>query len=341
MISGGLNLLSQILDGLSLKFLYLILTPVGFLYLIFFVWTYRILKSQERKIEKQRKLSIGGGVPLVRDSSVRPSQTDENEGKELTTPQKIEQLEAQTPDNEIKGGNENNDDEENDEKEDKKSIRANEDKELEEMNKKNQVISFANFLKVMDMAGRVIINLGFIYFLQFFCVNTLIIRVCSKVDISFMPLGCSVNGHYYRKGKFEFINMTYQIGMFVSKTIIKLVRRIQPIEVYTFAIVIINVIYIIEYYTGIFDWGYFIPIGLILGFFSGGTYAGGFYAILNSDKVDKNYKELTVNIATVFNDTGTFLSGIIGFFALKSIFSDDSLFDNQIFPEKDKHCVPE
>jgi len=341
MISGGLNLLSQILDGLSLKFLYLILTPVGFLYLIFFVWTYRILKSQERKIEKQRKLSIGGGVPLVRDSSVRPSQTDENEGKELTTPQKSEQLEVQTPDNEIKGGNENNDDEENDEKEDKKSIRANEDKELEEMNKKNQVISFANFLKVMDMAGRVIINLGFIYFLQFFCVNTLIIRVCSKVDISFMPLGCSANGHYYRKGKFEFINMTYQIGMFVSKTIIKLVRRIQPIEVYTFAIVIINVIYIIEYYTGIFDWGYFIPIGLILGFFSGGTYAGGFYAILNSDKVDKNYKELTVNIATVFNDTGTFLSGIIGFFALKSIFSDDSLFDNQIFPEKDKHCVPE
>ena len=57
LISGSLNFLSQLIDGLSLKFLYLLLTPVGLLYLLLFIWTYRILKSQERKIEKQRRLS--------------------------------------------------------------------------------------------------------------------------------------------------------------------------------------------------------------------------------------------------------------------------------------------
>jgi hypothetical protein len=221
------------------------------------------------------------------------------------------------------------------EKEDKKSIREAEDKEMEEMNKTNQTMSIANFSKVMKMVGEVIINLGFIYFLQFFCVNALIVRVCSKVDIKFLPKGCSENHHSYRRGKFEFINLAYQVGMFISKTIIKLVRKIQPIEIYTFAIVIINIIYITEYYTAFLHWGFFLGIGLVLGFFSGGTYAGGFYTILNSNRVDKNYKELTVNVATIFNDSGTFLSGIAGFFALNYwIDSEDAFKGQEVTPKE-------
>lgn len=185
---------------------------------------------------------------------------------------------------------------------------------MEEMNKANQVISCENFLRVMHMVGRVIINLGLIYFLQFFCVNTLIVIACNQKDIEFLPEGCSEKSHKtYRRGKYEFINLFYQIGMFLSKTFIKIVRRIQPIEVYTISIIIVNILYIFEYFFAFIPWPVFIPIGLILGFFSGGTYAGGFYTILNSDRVQKNFKELTVNIATIFNDSGTFLSGIIGF----------------------------
>ena len=136
-----------------------------------------------------------------------------------------------------------------------------------------------------------------------------------------MPVGCSDSGKPFRKGKFEFINLSYQVGMFLSKTFIKIVRKIQPIEVYTIVIAIINVIYIIEKSANKIPWGVFLPLGLILGFFSGGTYAGGFYTILNSNRVQKNYKELTVNIATIFNDAGTFLSGIIGW-ALYNFYLD-------------------
>ena len=210
-----------------------------------------------------------------------------------------------------------------------KSFRKKDDEQLENMNKKNKVMNCKNFSIVMNMCGEVIINLGLIYFLQFFCVNALIVRNCDKVDISFLPLGCSENHHSYRKGKFEFINLAYQVGMFLSKTFIKIVRKIQPIEIYTIVIVVMNVIYIIQYYTGIMHWGFYLFVGLILGFFSGGTYAGGFYTILNSNRVKKNYKELTVNVATLFNDSGTFLSGLAGFVALKYIFDDDDAFDGQ------------
>lgn len=132
------------------------------------------------------------------------------------------------------------------------------------------------------------------------------VRICDKEDIKFLPTGCSANGHIFRRGKYEFINLSYQIGMFLSKTFIKIVRRIKPIEVYTSVIAIINIIFIIEYFTDFLHWSAYLFLGLLFGFFSGGTYAVGFYTILNSDKVKQNYKELSINIATIFDDTGSF-----------------------------------
>ena len=114
--------------------------------------------------------------------------------------------------------------------------------------------------------------------------------------------------------------------MFISKSLIKIVRMIRPIEVYTVVTFIINILFIIEYYAGFLGWGNYIWISIIMGFFGGGTYSGGFYTILNSDKVQDNYKELTVNVATLFNDTGTFLSGIFGFLGLKYWFSSNDCF---------------
>ena len=292
LISGALNLMSQLIDGFSLKYLYLILFPVGIIYLILFMCTFRILKSQERRIEREERLS-NPDMGLVRDSSSTKSKAEEE-----TDNIPEENLEHHI-NNEVE--------------EDAKSIKEAEDKELEDMNKANQVFSCQNFLKVMHMVGRVLVNLGIIYFLQFLCVNTFIVSVCAHRDIKFLPCDKNEKGKVYRKGKFEFINLSYQVGMFLSKTFIKLVRKIQPIEVYTISILIINIVYILEYRFDFIPWPVYLPIGLILGIFSGGTYAGGFYTILNSDRVPKNYKELTVNIATIFNDTGTFLSGIIGY----------------------------
>ena len=300
LISGCLNLTTQLVDGFSLKYLYLVLFPIGFVYLFLFICTFRILKTQERKIEREERLSRAH-MSIMRDSSVSPTNNLAQQSQE-----EIGETVEEPKDGKMELVVEN-------ESEDPNKQKTADDKEMEDMNKANQVISCENFRRVMNMVGRVIINLGLIYFLQFFCTNTLIVIACNQKDIGFLPEGCSDSGKKFRRGKYEFINLFYQIGMFLSKTFIKIVRKIQPIEVYTIAILVINILYIIEYFGGFIPWGVYIPVGLILGFFSGGTYAGGFYTILNSDKVQKNFKELTVNIATIFNDTGTFLSGIIGY----------------------------
>ena len=309
LISGGLNLTSQLIDGFSLKYLYLFLFPVGVVYLLLFICTFRILKAQERRIEREERNS-NPNLAIMRDTNYNKNKDEQVNEEDRGETAEEEHLD-QNQDEKLPVNNEV--------EEDAKSIKEAEDKELEDMNKANQVFSRENFKKVMHMVGRVLINLGLIYFLQFFCVNTLLISVCAHRDIGFLPFGCQGNSAY-RRGKFEFINLSYQIGMFLSKTLIKIVRKIQPIEVYTITILIINIIYIIEYYADFIPWQVYLHIGLILGFFAGGTYAGGFYTILNSKRVPKNYKELTVNIATIFNDSGTFLSGIVGYLLYNSLF---------------------
>ena len=70
-------------------------------------------------------------------------------------------------------------------------------------------------------------------------------------------------------------------------------------------------------------------VNYILGCFAGGTYSGAFYSILHSGKVTPEYKELTVNVATLFNDTGTFLSGIVGYLLIKFLLEDTSPFPGE------------
>ena len=330
LISGGLNLTSQMIDGFSLKYLYLILSPVGIVYVLLFICTFRILKSQERRIEREERL-LHEHMPIMKETSnTNEEQNDDNRKPNEVgeTVEKEQNIEEQDKEQGINDDNENKEIEE-----DQKSIREEEDKEMEEMNKANQIISCNNFLRVMQMVGRVIINLGLIYFLMFFGTGTLMVRICDKEDIKFLPKGCSANGHIFRRGKYEFINLSYQIGMFLSKTFIKIVRRIKPIEIYTSVIAIINIIFIIEYFTGFLHWSAYLFLGLLFGFFSGGTYAVGFYTILNSDKVKQNYKELSINIATIFNDTGSFLSGILGFITYKYILNSDEPFGEKLTGE--------
>jgi hypothetical protein len=301
MMGGGLNLLTQLLDNFSLKFLYLVLTPVGPLYLFLFLWTFKLLKKDRN--------SLLEGIDTINEPVIEDKIEQDNN-------KDIEAIEAINDENRESDFN-------------KKIESLKDEKTLNEMNKKNKTMSWEHFKDVMHMCGRVIINLGFIYFTQFVCVNSLVIQNSNKIDISFLPKSTNDDDEIVRKGKFEFVNMFYQLGMFTTKTFIKLVRKIQPIEVYTIAITSITIIYFIEYYTGFLPWWTFPILNYILGIFSGGTYAGGFYVILHSGQVLLDYKELTVNIATIFNDGGTFLSGLVGYVLLNFVIDDDSPFDGK------------
>lgn len=292
LLGGTLNFVSQLSSVSALQYIYLALSVLGPIYLFLFRLTFKILTNYETRMgDKKEK--------LTKEMSPVSNEENDNQGETNTfntAPNSIKVLDINA---------------------------------MNKMNENNKSLSWENFKKVMSICGKVLINLGCIYFLQFFCNNTLTVRCCTRVDMTFLPTVCEDNKKLVRKGKFEFVNLFFQIGMFTSKTFIKLVRKIKKITVYTIAISVINMIYILEYGTGFMAWGNFIWLELILGFFGGGTYAGGFYTILNSDQIPDDYKELTVNVATLFNDTGTFLSGIFGFIFLNYWFDKDTPFEGE------------
>ena len=296
-ISGLLNFLTQLFGSFSLDILYLVLTPVGPLYLLLFFWTYKLLKKD---------LDIPSGE-LVRDTTTITSNATKSE--------KDEDSDAiNTEENLINDKGEEGEDKETYEGDNSQADSSN----IDDINKLNKTMSCANFKAVMKMCGRTIINLGIIYFLYFICISCLVIRDCDRIDIPFLPIEINKSVKD-RKGKYEFVNLFFQFGMFTAKTLIKLVRKIKPIEIYTGSIFGITIIYFVQYYTEFMPYWAFPIVNYILGCFSGGTYSGAFYSILHSGKVIQEYKELTVNIATLFNDLGTFLSGLVGYVLLNFV----------------------
>ena len=323
-ISGFLNLLTQLIGTLPLDILYISLSPVGPIYFGLFYWTYKLLKKTD--------LSDLPSEQLIRESETT-NENSKNEGGEE------ENNAINTEENVINEENQNN---------------AVEQGNVDDINKLNQTMSCNNFKAVMKMCGRTIINLGIIYFSYFICISCLVIRDSEKVDLPFLPLEIKnetqiINNTYVnitnnetirnetviivqkksRKGKFEFINLFFQFGMFAAKTFIKVVRKIQPIEIYTGSILAITALYFLEYYFGFMPHWLFPIVNFILGCFAGGTYSGAFYTILHSGKVAPEYKELTVNVATLFNDVGTFLSGIVGYILMKFVVNSDKPFPGQ------------
>ena len=332
-ISGFLNLLTQLIGTLPLDILYLVLAPVGPIYFGLFYWTYKLLKNADM-----------GDIPtdkLIREST---EGSVKNENEAINTDENVA----------INDENQN--------------VTQNESMSVDEINKLNKTMSCSNFGAVMKMCGRTIVNLGIIYFSYFICISCLVIRDSEKVDLPFLPLeyknvSQSVNNtnatnlayieniinkiNYenvqnetaknetiyvlkkYRKGKYEFINLFFQFGMFTAKTFIKVVRKIQPIEIYTGSILCITALYFLEYYFGFMPYWLFPIVNYILGCFAGGTYSGAFYTILHSGKVTPEYKELTVNVATLFNDIGTFLSGIVGYVLMNYVVDSDEPFPGE------------
>ena len=131
----------------------------------------------------------------------------------------------------------------------------------------------------MKLAGRIIINLMLIYLIGFFCQNCLIVKCSLRVKIGFLPSGCNLpeDKRTFNKGRFEFINLFFQFGMFIAKTVINVVKKIKPIEVITSCILIVTILAVLQYNLDFAAWYIFIPVMLLLGFAIGSSYGNGFF----------------------------------------------------------------
>ena len=261
----------KVLNELSLDLLYLILSPLGIVYFFLFIWTYKLLKKDENDENLDHANSPSG--KLVRDTAKSEDQNNKNEIM---------------LDNVDKNENFAKEDVSNEDGEQKENINN-----LDDMNKLNQVMNYKNVITVMKMCGLIIISTGVIYFIFTVCKSCILIKVCNRLDFPFLPVGTSIEYQsitnittnetiiiekevHTRKGKYEFTALFFEVGGIIAKTFIKLVRRIKPIEIYTFIVLFISIVYIFEYYFGFIPYYILVIFHCLLGFFSGGAYSAGF-----------------------------------------------------------------
>ena len=167
--------------------------------------------------------------------------------------------------------------------------------------KKNKPMSLENINYVFKCVGRIIINLFLIYLSQFYTLNAMIVKNVARTDIKlFLPLKCSreVGGHFYRSGKYEFLLIFFQIGMFTSKSMLFIAKKIQPIEIYTCSILCILTFFMLDYFLPFCNFYFFFPLVFLLGMLAGGTYVAAFYSILSNKELglESNYDEIYESI---------------------------------------------
>ena len=165
---------------------------------------------------------------------------------------------------------------------------------------KNKEMSFSNLSAAFGAGYHIILNLGFVYFLEFTALNSISERITHKPDLKHKDINI-----------YEAFCMCYNIGVFVSRSSLPFVRKIKKAWIFSVCQIVNFTILVLDFYFNILQ-DYYIrfPMLLELGFFGGGAYAACFYHILNSTVIPQDLKELCVNIATICNDTGTLFSGI-------------------------------
>ena len=207
---------------------------------------------------------------------------------------------------------ENEDEEENNEIRNNKSlperpsdlIKSNDKSNIPTDVSRNKKMSFENFPLGFKYGKRYILNMFIVYYLEY--------TVCS---------GFSERANYFEyvnskdmlfeDAQYETFLLCYQIGVVISRSSLFIFKYLTFIELLNIFQFINFVFWFIEGKYGIIDnqWVCFITL-IFLGFCGGGVYVGCFYFILNDNKIPPEYKELCLNIGTIFNDSGVLLSSI-------------------------------
>ena len=170
---------------------------------------------------------------------------------------------------------------------------------------KNKKMSFTNFPIGFRYGKRYILNMFLVYFLEYtvcsgFSERTNYFKYVDSKDM------------FFEKGQYETFLLCYQVGVVISRSSLFIFKFLTFVELLNIFQLINFIFWLIEAKTGFIanQWLCFSSL-IFLGLCGGGVYVGCFYFILNNNKIPPEYKELCLNIGTIFNDCGVLLSSIV------------------------------
>jgi len=168
----------------------------------------------------------------------------------------------------------------------------------------NKKMSLENFPLVFKYGKRYILNLLIVYFLEY--------TICSGLCERANHFGyIDSRGTFFEKAQYETFLLCYQIGVVISRSSLFIFKYLKFVELLNLFQIVNFVFWFIEAMKGIISnqWICFASL-ILLGLCGGGVYVGCFYFILNDNHIPADYKELCLNICTIFVDFGVLLSSI-------------------------------
>ena len=170
---------------------------------------------------------------------------------------------------------------------------------------KNEKMSLTNFFKGFNYGKRYILNMFIVYFLEY----TVCYGFCERANYFGY---INSKGMFFENAQYEAFLICYQLGVFISRSSLFIVKHLTFIEILNIFQFINFIFWMIEAIEGFISNQWFCFFSLILlGLCGGGVYVGCFYFILNNNKIPSEYKELCLNIGTIFVDSGVLLSSIV------------------------------
>jgi len=265
----------------KLKYLYLYISPVSLVYFLFYLLTL-LLKEKSEKNSKNEKYRA-----MIEEKPIE-------EKKESTEEKKIiDDKELNNYDTFPK---------------EKGSITPIINQSIpDEMTKtdisQNKEFTFENFKKGFKYGKRFILNLGLVYYLEYVIISGLAERVSIEKEY--------LKKSFFHEYLYETFLLAYQIGVVISRSSLPIVKNIPYVEAFTLCQLMNVILWIVEYYLIYITSEYILFFHLIfIGLNGGSSYVGCFYYIMNSKHILPEYKELCINIGTIFNDIGILSSSI-------------------------------
>ena len=167
---------------------------------------------------------------------------------------------------------------------------------------KNAKLSLDNFPLVVKYGKRYIFNLFTVYFLEY----TICTGLCERANC-FQYVDSKET--FFDKAQYETFLLCYQIGVVISRSSLFIFKYLKFVELLNIFQFINFIFWFFEAKFGVISnqWLCFLTL-VFLGLCGGGVYVGCFYFILNDNKIPPEYKELCLNIGTIFVDAGVLLS---------------------------------
>ena len=106
--------------------------------------------------------------------------------------------------------------------------------------------------------------------------------------------------------------LCYQIGVFISRSSLSLIKNLKYVELFPIFQFLNLCFWVFEYYYFLTDNYIFLFSHLIfIGLCAGSCYVLSFYLMIGDESIEKEFKELCINIGTIFDDFGIFLASIV------------------------------